>query len=284
MSSLSSSLSDEEFFYSFLTEYLDGELNSEDSKRFDDIISKNSWDHLKSEFGISRGQLQIGMQKIYVDDQLNHKLHVLVEDDAARANHEAEDIDTFSKSEGLGKFLRAAVLASVIGGVCGFIYKQFGPESQPAFSALDSLVYESLVLIEDPDGRIDFPTSNLDELANYFSKYPDLGFLPKKIASPGNQWVPQGGSVIDYEVQKILMAQFGNPKSLDKMFIYLFEGSLKDLPSSDKGNHKGLLYQTYSSEFFNVVAWQLDDDVLGMIVGSRSGADLAAAAYNSLGQ
>ncbi|SME93907.1 hypothetical protein [Pseudobacteriovorax antillogorgiicola] len=274
-------LSDEEFFYSYLPEFLDDQLSPQDRSRFEGIAKQRQWEHMEADYGIAKGQLQLGLQKLFVDEYLNHELHVLVEDDAERANHEAGDIEEYGKVEVWGGVMRGTFIASFVALVVGLGYYFLGPKRKPPFSALDSLVYESVVMIEDPEDRLDFPTSSLEELRDYFSRYPDLGFRVRSIKSPGSEWLLEGGTVIDYEVQKIIAAQF---KAQDEhLFIYLFEGEMDDFPSSTPGNYDGLLYRTYTSEYFNILVWSVSDEVVGMVVGARTAEQLAQVAMASIG-
>lgn len=274
-------LSDEEFFYAYLPEYLDGQLGDAENKRFEGIAKENKWENIESDYGIAKGHLQLGIQKLFVNEELNHKLHVLVENDAERANHEAEDIDELGHMEVFGGVLRGVVFASVIALLVGLSYYYLGPKRTAAFAALDSLVYESVVMIEDPEGRLDFPTEDIVELRDYFNRYPDLNFRVDKFNIPGSNWQLEGGTVIDYEVQKIAAAQFASGD--DKLFYYLFEGGLDDFPQAEPGSFKGVLYQTYTSEYFNILVWEINEDVVGMVIGTGTAETLAQTALNSFG-
>ena len=196
-------LSDDQFFFAYLSEYQDGSLSESDKARFDSVMGTNGNEQRLVDYGLARGQLQLEFQKVFVDDELTHQLHVLLEDDAARANHEASDIEEFARVSVAARLIRGGLIAlAVIGlGIGGYYW--LGPKSKPKFSALDSLVYESAVMIEDPEGRLDFPTNELDELRDYFARYPNLGFSAKPIKSPESDWQVEGAAVIDYEVQKI---------------------------------------------------------------------------------
>ncbi len=281
MNAVNTQLNEEEFFFANIVQFQDGALDSTSHQRFEQIVKKYELEQKLVDFGIVRGQLQLDFQNICVDEYLIHQLHVLVEDDAARANHEASDIEEFSKGVLFGRIVRGGLIVVLLLVFAGVGYYFLAPKSKPKFSALDSLVYEAAVMIEDPEGRLDFPTNSLDELRDYFSRYPDLGFHAKPIKSPGEGWNLDGGTVIDYEVQKIIAAQFDNPQG-DKLFIYLFEGDLEDFPYSEPGNYKGLLYQTYASDYFNVVVFGADEGVLGMVVGSRKVEELAQVAHRSI--
>lgn len=281
--STAAKLTDEQFFFAHMAEFLDGDIATENKGRFESIKNNFDFEQKQVDFGLARGKLQLDFQKIATDDRLVHDLHVLVEDDAARANHEANDIEEYSKISTSARALRTISMLILVGGLAIGAYLWLGPKAKPKFSALDALVYESEVMVEDPTGRLDFPTNSIADLQGYFSQVPDLGFQVQTVASPGSDWQLEGASVIDYEVQKILVAQFGSGNPGDKLFIYQFEGHLDDFPNSQPGNFQGLLYQTYATSSFNVIVWQVEQDVVGMIVGSRKAEELAQSAFESIG-
>lgn len=281
MTSQAAHLNDDEFLFGYLSEYMDGTLDDEQTKRFEAALKNHKDDNLVTNFGIAKGHLQLKVQKLYVDEPLNHDLHILVEDDAERANHEAEDIEDYGQTEVIGSILRGAVITILVGLFFGSAHYYFGPKPSAKFSALDTLVYESVVMIEDPTDRLDFPTSSLSEIKDYFNRYPGLDFRVDSLKKPGEGWMANGSTVIDYEVQKIAAVQFSNGD--DSMFYFLFEGSFDNFPKSELGNFKGILYQAYTSEYFNVVVWELDEDVVGMAVGGGTSEQLAKSVLNSFG-
>lgn len=276
-------LKDQDFVYSYLTEYLDDQLPDDQRARYDKALIDQNLSSLPTDFGIHRGQLQIALQKLYLDEAQIHQLHTLVEDDAARANHEAHNIEDMSRFELMGRSLRAAVLLTLLAIVLGASYWFLAPPKKAAFAPLDTLMYESLVMIEEPIVRLDFPTDKVDELRDYFVRYPDLGFRVRNFVSPGQNWGLVGGSVIDYEVAKIVAAQFRHSSNQDDLFVYLFEGQLRDLPYAQAGNHQGLVYQAYASDRLNIIAWQVSKDILGMVFGFRGAEELASIAQTSIG-
>jgi len=276
-------LKDQDFLYAYLTEYLDDQLPEDQRSRFEKALEVENLSSMTTDFGICRGQLQITLQKLYLDEAQIHQLHTLVEDDAARANHEAHDIEDVGRSELFGNTVRALILLLFIGIVVGFAYAFLAPAKKIAFAPLDTLMYESLVMAEEPIIRLDFPTDKIDELRDYFVRYPDLGFRVRQFQSPGADWGLVGGSVIDYEVSKIVTAQFLNKSQGEFLFIYLFEGQLKDLPYAQPGNRDGLVYQAYASDRLNVIAWQVSSNILGMVMGYRGTEDLAKIAQKSVG-
>jgi hypothetical protein len=277
-------LDDQDFVYAYVTEYLDEQLPPEQKERFDKLLTDDQLATLPTDFGIKRGQLQIALQKLYLDESQIHQLHTLVEDDAARADHEAHDIEDLGRWELWGNSLRLVVLMILLAGVVGGTYYFLAPPPKAAFNSLEALMYESMVMMEEPEERLDFPTESVAELRDYFRRYPDLGFRVHKFESPGSKWGLVGGSVIDYEVARIVAAQFLNRQNGEFLFIYMFEGQLDDLPHSEPGNQDGLVYQAYASSALNVIAWQVSENVLGMVMGYRGAPDLAQVAQKSVGR
>ncbi|MFW7380435.1 MAG: hypothetical protein ACOH5I_16605 [Oligoflexus sp.] len=276
-------LKDQDFLYAYLTEYLDDQLPADQKSRFEKGLAAENLDSLTTDFGICRGQLQIALQKLYLDEAQIHQLHTLVEDDAARANHEAHVIEDVGRSELLGNSMRGVFLLVLIGAIAAFAYTYLAPKKKIAFAPLDTLMYESLVMIEEPVVRLDFPTDKVDELRDYFVRYPDLGFRVRQFQSPGAEWGLVGGSVIDYEIAKIATAQFLHRRQGEYLFLYMFEGQLTDLPYAQPGNSEGLIYQAYASDRLNVIAWQVSNNILGMAMGSGGTEDLAKVAKKSIG-
>lgn len=283
MAQKTAALSDEEFLFGYLSEYLDETLPSDQRKRFEDIAQRLKLDGLATDYGIRRGRLQIEAQRLYLDEKHMHDIHDLVEDDAARANHEAHDIDDVGRSELKGNAFRFVVLITFLGLMIFGAIKFFGPEKKAPFKALDSLIYEAIVMAEDAEGRLDFPTDKLSELNTYFKRYPELGFAPKEMREPGADWELNGGTVIDYEVAKIMAVQFAGKNSREKLYLFLWDGKLEQLPKSEPGNFQGLVYQTYASDKWNIVAWQAAPGVTGMMVGHRGAKDLAELAFKVVG-
>ncbi len=283
MAQKTAALSDEEFLYAYLSEYLDEALPNDQRKRFDEIAKRLKLESLTTDYGIRRGRLQIEAQRLYLDEKHMHDIHDLVEDDAARANHEAHDIDDVGRSELFGNAMRFVLLIGFLGLLVYGGFKFFGPEKKAAFKALDSLIYEAIVMSEDPEGRLDFPTDKLDELNTYFKRVPELGFLPKPMREPGGDWELNGGTVIDYEVSKIMAVQFTGKNNREKLYLFLWDGKLEQLPKSESGNFEGLVYQTYASDKWNIVAWQASPTVTGMMVGHRGGKEMAELAFKIVG-
>ena len=158
------------------------------------------------------------------------------------------------------------------------------PAKKAGFAPLETIPYEALQMIVDPDGRLNFPTSSDQDIEDFVKNARDLSFEPRFVKSaPSLGWVVEGASVIDYDLAKLIVVQLASQKLNQKAFVFQYEGKADDLPKSEPGNHKGLLYHAYKSDQLNMIVWQLKDDVVAMVVGSESAQDLAALAYESVG-
>lgn len=276
-------LNDEEFLLSHLADYLDETLSSANRQKVEELMKKTGGSEIATDYGIRRGRLQIEAQRLYLDEKKMRRIHELVEDDAARANNEAAEIDEVGKSEMKGNAFRFIALLLIFGFLFGGAYFVFRPAPKAAFKALDSLLYEAIVMSEDAEERLAFPTDKVEELNQYFQRYPELGFAPKPLKTLPAEWKAGGGTVIDYETAKIMAVQFQSANTNEKLYIFLYPGKLSQLPKSDVGNANGIVYQTYASDRLNVVAWSVNSDVTGMVIGSRGARELADFAYTVIG-
>lgn len=283
MANKAGALTDEENLYAQLSDYLDDALSADAKKQFEESAKKLNLPDIATDYGIRRGRLQIEAQRLFLNEKDMRDIHDLVEDDASRANSEAAEIEGVGRSELKGNFLRFVVLFGLFAVFVYGGYVLFGPKEKPAFKALDSLIYEAIVMSEDPEGRLDFPTDKLPEINNFFKRYPDLGFTPRVLQEPGDGWVTNGATVIDYEVAKVLGVQFTGTNTEEKLYLFFYKGQLAQLPTSAPGNHQGIIYQAYASDRLNIVAWQASPEATGMLIGYRGAKELAELAFKISG-
>lgn len=278
-------LSDEDFLRSHLSEYLDESLSSANRQKFDEIANRLGMADIATDFGIRRGRLQIEAQRLFLSEKKMRTIHELVEDDAARANHEAAEIEEVGMSEMKGNAFRLVSLLLLLAVFLGGLYYFFKPTPKPTFNALNSLIYEADVMNENSEGRLNFPTDRVEELNQYFAKLPDLGFDPKVMRAPPAEWKVTGGSLIDYDGAKITVTQFqvANEGASEKQHLFFYVGKLDQLPKAPIGNSNGLVYQSYGSSNLNIMAWQADKNVVGMLIGNRAPKDLAEFALKVVG-
>ena len=281
MDFVSTSLSDKELLYAYLPEYIDDELEGELKERFASVIEKEKSDFLRV-FKENRGDFQMAFSDLALDGEQLQKLRTFVEDDVERADHEAGYIKDVGRTEMVGNTLRAIVLVAIVFLFFATLHYYVGPKPKPTFNALDTLVYEAVVMMEE-DGRLDLPTEKIDEVADYFKRYPDLAIAPSQVKKLEG-WNLEGASVIDYEFTKIPVVQFVHPVLDDKLFFFQYEGHISDLPKAEQGKFADLVFQAYSDDNVNIIAWQIEEGMMGMAVGSRGVAELARLAKLSLGK
>ncbi len=283
MANSKSALSEEDYLLSHLSESMDETLSSGDQAKFNEIAKKLGKADVVTDYGIRRGRLQIEAQRLFMNEKKLHALHELVEDDAARANHEAAEIEEVGMSELKGNTIRFSAIVAFFAVLIGGAYYLFRPEPKPSFNALNSLIYEADVMNESSEGRINFPTDSVEEANAFFKKLPDLGFVPKTMKAVPQDWKVSGASLIDYDSAKITVTQFQHTASGERQYLFFYPGKVSQLPKSVEGNANGLVFQSYASSNLNVMAWQVDPNVVGMMIGNRGVQELANFAQKIVG-
>lgn len=276
-------LSDEDFLRSHLSDYLDEGLSSANRQKFDEIANRSGVADIATDYGIRRGRLQIEAQRLYLNEKKMKAIHELVEDDAARANHEAAEIEEVGLSEMKGNAFRFIALAAFFAILFGGLFYLFKPTPKATFNALNSLIYEADVMNENSEGRLNFPSDKVEELNQYFAKLPELGFEPKPMRALPADWKVAGGSLIDYDGAKITVTQFQNVTSGEKQYLFFYLGKIDQLPKGPVGNSNGLVFQSYGSSNLNIMAWDAEPNVVGMLIGYRAPKDLAEFALKVIG-
>ena len=276
-------LNDEDFVFAHVSDYLDDNLAQDLRQKFEETSKRLKQENFATDYGILRGRLQIEAQRLYLDEKHMHDIHDLVEDDAARANHESQDIEELGRSELLGNAFRFIFLAGLLGLLLASGIYLFGPERKAPFKALDSLIYEAIVMTEDPENRLVFPTETIEDVNTYFGRTPDLSFKPKKLNPTTNDWAVLGATIIDYKIAKILAVKYVGSNSRETLYLFMYEGKLDLLPRADPGNYNGLLYQAYASDKLNIIAWQAAPEMTALMIGYRGAKELAEFGFKVLG-
>jgi hypothetical protein len=275
---------DESLLFGYMAEYMDESLPGKIEATYAKIAAAkiNEKDYFEA-FAKARGKLQTELQKYRFGDKQMRELHSLVVNDAARVAHENKDIESAGRSVVIQNVLRQILLAALVVALATAAYVYLKPQPRVEFSPLDTLVYEALAMEEDPAGRIDLPTAELSEVIDYVNTYPELGYRLPNFKDLSSEWRVEGGSVIDYDLAKIAMLVYKKEGSGENAFVFTYKGDLRDLPEAERGNIKGLVYQTYASQKVNVVAWQMPDGLVGMIVGHQAAPKLAEMAASLSG-
>lgn len=274
MATTADALSNEDFFYSYLAEYLDGELSGPAAQRFDEILKSAGKAAIPEHFRAMRGRLQLALQSHYLKEDETQVLRALVQDPEVKMTQENIRIEQIGRGEWVSTWLRRIALIVVLFAVIGGLAWKFLPRSGPVFKPLEYLGYEALAMEEDTQGRLDLPTTDIKEIRQYLGNYPGLEYKPRTLKTVPERWQPRGVSVIDYDVAKVAAVVYTNVENKEKLFHFSFIGNLSDLPSAESSTMNGIKFQTYGSDQFNLVAWQHGYGVVSLLVGRRSTAEL----------
>jgi hypothetical protein len=273
-----SELSEQDFMHSYLAEYLDGDLSPELRARFEKTLQSPGQTLVPEHFQAMRGRLQLGLQSYYLKEGEIQALRALVQDPAVTATKENLKIDQLGRKVIINTIMRRAVLIGIAAALIGLIIWRLAPEPEQTFKPLEYLGYEALAMEEDPEGRLDLPSSDPKEISDYLYAYPGLDFKPRILKDFDKGWKLDGGTVIDYEIARVATVQYSNKKLNEQLIHFSYKGQLSDLPKSEAASFKGLVYQTYSSDQLNLIAWQHGEDVVSLLVGRRGALELAEIA------
>ena len=273
-------LSSQDTLLAYLAEYLDGELTPELKAQVDALIKTPGQQDIPAHFQAMRGRLQLSLQSYYLKDDEISALKSYVQDPAVKATQENAKIEALGRGEVVSTLLRRLALIAIAVAAVAFGVWKFGPRREATFKPLEFLGYEALALEEDPRDRLDLPSGDMKEIRQYLAAYPGLEFKPKVMKTMPADWKPEGATIIDYEIAKVALVQFASTTSKEKLFHFSYAGELKDLPPAEPGNMRGLIFQTYSSDDLNLVAFEGPKGVVSILAGRRSAPELAEMALN----
>ena len=269
-------LNNADLLYGYLDEYLDGELTPDILAKMESLLQTPEFVGLADRFQSLRGKLQLAMQSYYLKEEELAVLSALVVPQGDKQKAEATSIEVLSRSNTHSVYLRAGVLILLLAAISGSIWK-FGRTKEQKFKPLEYLGYEAQAMDEDAQERLNLPSHDAKEVRQYLETYPGLEFKAQVLRGVPADWQVDGATVIDYEVAKVaaVLYERGKGKSKEKFFYFSFAGGLSDLPAAEAGNMRGLIYQTYTSNELNFVAWQPVAGVVAILVGRHSAPDLA---------
>lgn len=270
-----SELSGPDIVYGYVAEYLDGDLTAAQVKRYE---AELKGENLPERFQTARGRLQMSLQSYFLKEGELAELRAYVQDPSVTATIENVQIEQIGRREVVSTLLRRLALVAIAALIIGGVVWKFGRTHDQAFKPLEYLGYEALAMEEDPGERLNLPTQDLKEIRQYLATYPGLDFKPKVLKALPPVWGPDGATVIDYEIAKVAVVQYGNTTSKEKLFHFSYAGELSDLPKAEPGNMRGLIFQTYASDELNLIAWQSAPGVVSLLVGRRSAPELAELA------
>lgn len=277
--------------FAHLSEYLDGDMDDARSQKFEPVLQAEA-PQLAESFAVAKGQLQLNLQKFYLDEQTRDQILGSGISDKKRRQFEAAQIDEAGSLETKGRWLRGLILVGLLLTFGLGAYTALAPKSASAFEPLTALTYEAVMMEEEGTGRLEFVSSSYEEVNEFLADSNSIGFeVPEVKPIPGGQWTLEGATVIDYETDKIATIQFSN-EALGKMFVFYYRGALSDLPTATGAHEKDVYYQSYGNDQMNVIAYEphavkgslstsLSEGIVAMVVGRESAANLAAAAIQA---
>jgi hypothetical protein len=302
---------DVDYFLSHIGDFLEESSVTEVSRRIDELLKKPEFLELSESFQAGQGQLQVTMQSFFVGSERMQEIYELVEAQDIRQTQELARIEATERSEFASSVRkRITILLGLSIAIFSVVYYSTSPKKTEVFDPIRYLSLETIALIEDPSGRLDYVlrpeastapddedaevaveapvavaseapvTDAAVELQEYFDKHPELDFKPKVLKLDSKAWEPVGGSVFDYDDIRVAVVQYRSQDSLQESVVHFsYRGQIADLPPSESGEFKqdsvALRYQAYGSDNLNIVAWQELDGVVGMMIGTRGVVDLA---------
>ena len=277
MTSNSTDIKNDDLFFGYVAEYLDGELPASVRQSFEQCLPGRDKD-LES-FQVNRGKFQSALGDIGGSEALKHKLRNFAQDDQIRETIEASEIAEVERSEMWSNILRRSVLSVILLALVGTAVYVFMPRKTTKFDVIEYIGYEAMALEEDPDGRLNLPSSDLEEIKQFISTVPGLNFRPT-ILRPMKGWNPEGVSIIDYDVMKVIAVNYVSPeRGQEHLHHFMIAGKISDMPfQGEEADYRGIRYRVYSSEKLNILVWQHTPEMISALAGHRSSPELAELA------
>ncbi|MEI6399534.1 MAG: hypothetical protein WCO71_12260 [Pseudomonadota bacterium] len=274
MASANSNLQGDDLFYGYIAEYLDGDLPQSLQGPFNDLLKTRQ--KQLDDFQVNRGKFQSALGDIGGSEALKHKLRNFAQDDQLRETIEASEIAEVERSELWSNVIRRSVLSAIVLGIIGGIIYTFLPRTSSKFDVIEYLGYEAMALEEDPDGRINLPSTDIEEIKQFVGSVPGLAFHPG-VLRPIKGWNPEGVSIIDYDVIKVVAVNYVSPeRGNEHLHHFMVPGKMSDMSyKGEEADYRGLKYRVYGSDKLNIVVWQYSPDMVSVLAGHRSAPELA---------
>ncbi len=272
-----SDLSDQEIFFGYLSEYLDGDLPSDVVQGYAKVVKSQEQDI--QNYQAARGNFQMAMGQIVAAEPLKHKLRNFIQDDRIRETIEAIEIQDIEKSMRTSQIVRRSVLVTGICAIIASVFYVLLPQTSEKINVIEYIGYEAVAMEEDPDGRINLPTTDPEEVKQFVQQIPGLLFKPQILRSlPG--WMTEGVSIIDYEVVKVVAVMYKSPeRNNEHLHHFMFPGVMSSMPyKGEEADYRGIRYRVYASDKLNLLVWQMSPDMVSVLAGHRSAPELAELA------
>lgn len=247
-------MADTKLFYEYLTEYLNDELDPKLKANYESQLDDNLRAKA-SHFAEIIGKLQMSVQKLRLTEADTMSMHDLVADSQERASSEMESMSHVEKLESVYKaktklywFIGIAIILAIA------VYHYF-PKSTPKFDPLQTVAYEADVLENDSQGRITFPSSKLEDIKSLFDADSTIDFKPVLLESIPQEWHLVGASILDYDIEKVLLVQYNNSTLNEKLDHFIVRGNY-NLENNDSIVVGGITFYPYASDKFNMLVWE----------------------------
>jgi hypothetical protein len=224
------------------------------------------------------------LQEFYLPEPFLIELRGYIQDSSVQATYEVVQIEQIGRRENAVQLARKLGFTVATLAVAGWLVWQFTPKSSQAFKPLEYLGFEALMLEESKEERLNLPTNEINEIREFFKNNQSLTYSHKVFKDIPEVWEPDGASVIDYEIEKVGVVQYHHRETGEKLFQFSYPGDLSDLPKAESGNMRGLIFQTYTSDSLNLIAWKSDAGVVSILAGRRSAPELAEIAVLGSGK
>lgn len=273
MASSVGELQGEDLFFGYISEYLDGELPAGVSAKFNELLATRQAS--VEAFQENRGKFQSALGDLCGSESLKHKLRNIAQDDQIRETQEISAIAEAERSETVGTLIRRSVLAVILLSLVGGVVFLFMPRPAAKFDVIEYLGYEALALEEDPEGRMNLPSTDLEEIRQFVKNVPGLAFSPS-VLRPLQGWNPEGVAVIDYEVMKVIAVNYVSPeRNSERLHHFMVPGKMAKMPyTGTEADYRGIRFRQYSGDKLNVVVWQHTPDMISVLAGRRGTAEL----------
>ena len=267
-------LKGDDLFYSYIADYLDGDLPGSLQAQFNSVLAGKQKE--LDAFQTNRGKFQAALGEVGGSEALKHKLRNLVQDDQVRETIEASEIADVERSELWSNILRRSVLSALVLGLIGVAVYYFMPQRLGKFDVIEYIGYEALALEEDPEGRTNLPSTDIEEIRQFVGATPGLEFKPA-LLRPIKGWNPEGVSIIDYDVMKVVAVNYLSPeRGNEHLHHFMLPGKMSDMKfKGEEADYRGIKYRVYGNDKINIIVWQQSPDMVGALAGHRSAPELA---------
>jgi hypothetical protein len=274
VTSNNSELKGDDLFYSYIANYLDGDLPSSVQGAFNALLPSKQKEI--EAYQSNRGRFQSALGEVGGSEALKHKLRNLVQDDQVRATIEASEIAEVERSELWTNLVRRSVLIAIVLGLIGTVTYYFMPQNLSKFDVIEYIGYEALALEEDPEGRLNLPSSDIEEIRQFVAAIPGLEFQPQLLRTMKG-WNPEGVSIIDYDFMKVVAVNYLSPeRGNEHLHHFMVPGKMSDMKfRGEEADYRGIKYRVYGNDKLNIIVWQQSSNLVGALAGHRSASELA---------